>query len=147
LGTGEIMIGDPSIVRSRAARGVARLVIVLFAVAGIALTYGTGRSHAIAPCTAHSFRPVAAVSGASGPVVAAPSGPVMVSVPQDRPDRHNPIGDGVPLAALVLLLALGLAAPRTRTGLRPLRAGLAPLPRVRPRGRAPSLAFLQVLRL
>ncbi|WP_344396603.1 hypothetical protein [Actinomadura alba] len=124
----------------RAAYGVARLVVVLFAVVGLAVTYGTGQSRPVIPCTAHDV-PAAAKA------VAATAHVVMSGAGHDDPNRHGPADAGVPLAALVFLLTLGLVRLGGRIWRRPVRSGRMATAHSPPRHHAPSLAFLQVLRL
>jgi hypothetical protein len=141
---GENMCRRPEMPRRRAAHGVARLVVVLFVVVGLAVTYGTGRSRPVIPCTAHDVPAAAAEVAAE---VAATIQPVMSGAAHDDPNRRGPIDGGVLLAALVILLTLGLTGPGARTRQPPVRSGQAAAPPSSSPHRAPSLAFLQVLRL
>lgn len=142
------MCRRPEMPRRRAAYGVARLVVVLFAVAGLAVTYGTGQSRPVIPCKAHDI-PAGATAAARATAAAQETGThlVMTGVPRGDPYRHGPLDGTAPLAALVILLTLGLAGHRTRARQRPVRSGRTAAPPALSPRHAPSLAFLQVLRL
>jgi hypothetical protein len=141
LDHGENMCRRPIMPCRRAAYGVARLVVVLFAVVGLAVTYGTGQSRPVIPCTAHD------VPAAAAKAVAATAHVVISGAEHHDPYRHGPADGGVPLAALVMLLTLGLVRLGGPIWRRPVRSGRRSVAHAPPRHHAPSLSFLQVLRL
>ncbi|HEX2317188.1 MAG TPA: hypothetical protein VHJ17_25805 [Thermomonospora sp.] len=126
--------------RGRVPHGVAGMLVVLFALTGVAFSYGMG-GHATpyTLCVAHL--------GGDVP----PGGPVAVAQDQAHPppDLPGPPRDEVclSLAVLLTLMVLALAAAPRPQGTRPRRYGWTLSPPACAVPRARSLAVLQVLRL
>lgn len=121
----------------RVPHGVAGLLVVLFALAGLAFSYGLGHPPPYKLCVAHHIE---------APASADSAGLVQAQSPLELP--HSAPQDAcLSLAVLLTLVILGLAAVPRRWAVRPRRFGWtlsppaawSPLPR--------SLAALQVLRL
>ncbi|REE94665.1 hypothetical protein [Thermomonospora umbrina] len=128
--------------RGRVPHGVAGMLVVLFALAGVAFSYGMG-GHAppYALCVVHAA--ASADDPAAGSVLL---GPDRAHLPLDLP---GPPQDDVclSLAVLLTLMVLALASAPRPAAVRPRRFGwtLGPPSAAIPRSR--SLAVLQVLRL
>ncbi|MBA9005123.1 hypothetical protein [Thermomonospora cellulosilytica] len=127
--------------RGRVPHGVAGMLVVLFALAGVAFSYGLG-GHAppLQACVIHML----------APGQAPPTGPGILAQDQAQPAPMTPPAHPeacLSLAILLTLMVLVLAAGPRRRGARPPRFGWVVR---RPAGatpRARSLAVLQVLRL
>ncbi|WP_103943722.1 hypothetical protein [Thermomonospora echinospora] len=126
----------------RVPHGVAGMLVVLFALAGVAFSYGLGgHTPPLRFCLVHAQEP-----GDRAPV-----GPGIVAQDQAHPAPGHPRpapGDAcLSLAVLLTLMVLALAAvPRPR-GVRPRRFGWTLVPPARAPSRPRPLAVLQVLRL
>ncbi|TNY35345.1 hypothetical protein [Thermomonospora catenispora] len=128
-------------VHGRVPCGIAGMLVVLFALAGVAFSYGLG-GHVppLQACVIHDL----------APDQAPPTGPGIVVQDQAHPTPPSPATHPqtyLSLAILLTLVMLGLAAAPLRRGVRPARSGWVVRRPARAPCRARSLAVLQVLRL
>ncbi|PKK14440.1 hypothetical protein [Thermomonospora sp. CIF 1] len=129
----------------RVPHGVAGLLVVLFALTGVAFSYGLG-GHAPppTPCVLHALW-----AGDSGPATVGVHAPDAQEQAQTPPLQPGPadFDSCLSLAVLLTLMVLGLAAMPRPLGTHPRRFGWTLSPPVWAPPRPRSLAVLQVLRL